>query len=132
MVSAGDALPHRAHEEDRPLHARAPRTDPQLFPRSEVALQWDCRGSEQQSQSHHEKILRVPHLPLPRTRALSLTWQTARARIHPRFLLTNLIFQGLLRVVDDDVLYGTFGRFEFQPDALDRGEDGGDDIGVRV
>ena len=35
------------------------------------------RGPQQQSQSHHEKILRLPHLPLPRTRALSLTWQTA-------------------------------------------------------
>src|ERR1700733_13417003 len=82
MVSAGDALPHRAHEEDRPLHARAPRTDPQLFPRSEVALQWDCRGPEQQSQSHHEKILRIPHLPLSRTRALSLTWQITGAGIN--------------------------------------------------
>ncbi len=42
LVSAGDALPHRAHEEDRPVTARSPRTDPQLFPRSEAALQ---RGS---------------------------------------------------------------------------------------
>src|SRR5712675_923054 len=92
MVPSGDALPHRADEENRPLTARAPRTDPQLFPRSEAAFQRRRRGSEQQSQSHHEKILRVPHLPLPRTRALSLTWQIARARINPRFFLTNLIF----------------------------------------
>src|SRR5580704_15345093 len=89
MVSPGNALSHRAHEEDRPLNARASRVDPQLFPRSEVAFQRRRRGSEQQSQSHHEKILRIPHLPLPRTRTLSLTWQTARARINPRFLLTN-------------------------------------------
>src|ERR1700726_4903448 len=89
MVSAGDALPHRAHEEDRPLHARAPRTDPQLFPRSEAALQRGCRGPEQQSQSHHEKILRIPHLPLSRTRALSLTWQITGAGINPRVFLTN-------------------------------------------
>src|SRR5450631_4861560 len=89
MVPPGDALPHRAHEEDRSLIAPAPRTDPQLFPRSKAAFQRRCRGSEQQSQSHHEKILRVPHLPLPRTRALSLTWQTAGARINPRFFLTN-------------------------------------------
>src|SRR5450631_3185824 len=92
MVPPGDALPHRAHEEDRSLIAPAPRTDPQLFPRSKAAFQRRCRGSEQQSQSHHEKILRVPHLPLPRTRALSLTWQIARARINPRFLLTNLMY----------------------------------------
>src|SRR5271154_7186370 len=89
MVPSGDALSHRADEENRPLTARAPRTDPQLFPRSEAAFQRRRRGSEQQSQSHHEKILRVPHLPLPRTRALSLTWQIARARIDPRFFLTN-------------------------------------------
>src|SRR6266567_4306698 len=89
LVSPSDAFPYRAHEEDRPLHARAPRTDSQLFPRSEAAFQRRRRGPEQQSQSHHEKILRVPHLPLPRTRALSLTWQIARARINPRFLLTN-------------------------------------------
>src|SRR6185369_11204075 len=89
MVPSGDALPHRADEENRSLIARAPRTDPQLFPRSEAAFQWRRRGPEQQIQSHHEKILRVPHLPLPRTRAVSLTWQTARARINPRVFLTN-------------------------------------------
>src|SRR6266851_421246 len=89
MVSAGDALPHRAYEEDRPLHARTPRTDPQLFPRSEAALQRSCRGPEQQSQSHHEKILRIPYLPLSRTCALSLTWQITGAGINPRVFLTN-------------------------------------------
>src|SRR5207248_2778921 len=89
MVSTGDALPHRAHEENRPLIASASRTDPQLFPRSKTAFQRRRGGSEQQSQSHDEKILRVPHLPLPRTGALSLTWQVARARINPRFFLTN-------------------------------------------
>src|SRR5450432_4117740 len=93
MVPSGDALPYRADEENRPLTARTPRTNPQLLPRSNAAFQRRRRGSEQQSQSHHEKILRVPHLPLPRTRALSLTWQIARARINPRFLLTNLLFQ---------------------------------------
>src|SRR5229473_3209198 len=89
LVSAGDALPHRAHEEDRPVTARASRTDPQLFPRSEAALQRGCRGPEQQSQTHNEKILRIPHLPLSRTRPLSLTWQITGAGINPRFFLTN-------------------------------------------
>src|SRR5437868_15327927 len=46
-------------------------------------------GLEQQGQSHHEKILRFPHLPLPRTCALSITWQVARTGIDPRILLTN-------------------------------------------
>src|SRR5712692_1553165 len=93
LVSAGDALPHRAHEEDRPVTARASRTDPQLFPRSEAALQRGCRGPEQQSQTHNEKILRIPHLPLSRTRPLSLTWQITGAVINPRFFLTNLKFK---------------------------------------
>src|SRR5689334_20927820 len=35
------------------------------------------------------KILRFPHLPLPRNCALSLTWQVAQAGIDPRILLTN-------------------------------------------
>src|ERR1022692_3028692 len=90
MVSPGDALPYRAHEEDRPLNARAPRTDSQLFPCSEVAFQRRRRRPEQQSQSHTEKILRIPHFPLPRTRALSLTWQAAGTGVHPRVFLTNL------------------------------------------
>src|ERR1039457_2611827 len=106
MVPPGDALPHRAHEEDRSLIAPAPRTDPQLFPRSKAAFQRRRRGSEQQSQSHHEKILRVPHLPLPRTRALSLTWQTARARINPRFFLTNQILEDMCRGAFQDVVEG--------------------------
>src|SRR5579862_4839719 len=92
MVSANDAFPHRTHEEDRPVTASAPRADPQLFPRSKASFQWRCGGPEQQSQSHHEKILRLPHLSGPRTRALSLTWQTARTRVYPRFLLTSLKF----------------------------------------
>src|ERR1700693_2095868 len=89
MVSPGDAFPHRAHEEDRPVHARTPRTDSQLFPCSEAALQQRRRGPEQQSQSHHAKILRFPNLPLPRTRPLSLTWQITGVEINPRFFLTN-------------------------------------------
>src|SRR5580698_1543316 len=96
MVSPGDALPHRAHEEDCPLNARTPRTDSQLFPRSKVALQRRRRGSEQQSQSHYEKILRLPNVPLPRTRALSLTWQITGAGINPRFFLTNLFYNALI------------------------------------
>src|SRR6185436_15073366 len=66
-----------------------PRTDPQLFSRPERVLQRCNRGSEQQSKSHYEKILRVPNLARHRTGALSFTWQTARARTHPQILLTN-------------------------------------------
>jgi transposase len=80
---------HRAHEEDRPITACPPRTDPQLFPGSKTAFQRRCRGPEQQGQSYHEKILRLSHVPSTGTGSLSLTWQTARARIHPRFLLTS-------------------------------------------
>src|ERR1043165_9483097 len=98
MVPAGDALPHRTDEEDRPLTPRSPRTDPELFPCAEIAFQRRHRGPEQQSQSHHEKILRLSHLPLPRTRSVSLTWQAARTGIHPRFLLTNQLVEKLSRI----------------------------------
>ena len=47
------------------LNARTSRTHPQLFPGSKDAFQWRCRGSEQQSQSHYEKILWLSYLPLP-------------------------------------------------------------------
>src|SRR5690348_15100642 len=46
-------------------------------------------GPKQQSQSHHEKILRLSHLPSARTCPLSFTWKAARAGIYPRILLTN-------------------------------------------
>src|ERR1017187_1218412 len=95
VVSPGHAVPHRAHEENRTLNARAPRTHPQLLPGSEAVLQRRRRGPEQQSQSHHEKILRLPHLPRARTRPLSLTWQAARAGIHPRFFLTSHYYYGM-------------------------------------
>ena len=83
MVPADPALPHRAHEEDRPFPAPAPRTDPQLFPGAKTAFQWCSGGSEQQSESYHEKILRLSHLPSPRTCSVSLTWQTTGAGTHP-------------------------------------------------
>src|SRR5271169_5919403 len=108
MVPPGDALADRPDEEDRPLHARTPRTDPQLFPRSKAAFQRGCRRSKQQSQSHYEKILRLPHVPLPRTRALSLTWQITRAGINPRFFLTNLFLRSasLPRIIRDFTVSG--------------------------
>jgi hypothetical protein len=51
------------------------------------------RGSQQQGHSCHEKILRLPHLPRPRTRPRSLTCQAARAYPRPHILLTNPKFK---------------------------------------
>src|SRR2546425_1642715 len=93
MVPPSDALTDRADEEGRQNFTRPPRVDPQLFSRPERVLQRRNRGSEQQSKSHYEKILRVPNLPRHRTGALSFTWQTARAGTHPQILLTNHIFR---------------------------------------
>ena len=56
--------------------ARPPRPAAQLFQGQKAVFQRRDRGAEQQSQSDHEKILRLPYLPHPGTRALSLTWQT--------------------------------------------------------
>src|ERR1017187_4136874 len=38
----------------------------------------------------------LPHLPHPGTRAVSLTWQTARTGAYPRILLTSLDISGEL------------------------------------
>src|SRR5205085_515875 len=113
MVPSGHALPHRTHEEDRPLTSRSPRTDPQLFPGSEAALKRRRRRLEQQGQSHYAKILWLSYLPLPRTRPLSLTWQAARASIHPRVFLTN---QTLL----NDLVSERHGKNELDKDFSDR------------
>jgi hypothetical protein len=61
------------------------------FPRSKATFQRCCGGLEQQGQSHDEKIVRLSRLPRPRTCPLSLTWQAARAGVHPRFLLMSHI-----------------------------------------
>ena len=83
LVPSSHALPHRADEEDRPDAAHSPRAAAQLFQGQEAVFQRCRRGPEQQGQSHHEKILWLSHLPRPGTRALSLTWQTARAGAYP-------------------------------------------------
>src|ERR1039457_5567872 len=89
VVPPDHAIPHRTHEEDRPFATQPPRTHPELFPRPKAAFQWRRGGLEQQGESHYEKIVRLPHLPRPRTRPLSLTWQATRTRFYPRFLLTS-------------------------------------------
>jgi len=40
------AIPHRTHEENRPLPTHAPRSHPERFPRSKTALQRRRRGAE--------------------------------------------------------------------------------------
>jgi len=72
-------------------HREPPRA--QLFPCPQAVLQRRGRGSQQQGQSHHEKILWIPYLPHYGNRAISCTWQTARANAHPQFLLTNHFFK---------------------------------------
>ena len=57
----------------------APCADPELLPRQEAALQRCGRGSQQQGQTDHAKILRLPYLPRHRNRIVSCTWQTAGA-----------------------------------------------------
>src|ERR1700688_4916224 len=89
MVSPDHAGPDGAHEEECTVPPSAPRAHPQLFPGAETDFQRCGGGPKQQGQSHYEKIVRLSHLPSPRTCTLSLTWQAARAGIHPRFLLTS-------------------------------------------
>src|ERR1039458_1603697 len=58
---------------------------------SDEPKEWRLEG---RSQSNHEKIVWLPHLPHPGTRAVSLTWQTARTGAYPRILLTSLKYGG--------------------------------------
>src|SRR5579859_2477006 len=74
LVLSDAAIPHRADEEDRPNVARPPRAVAQLFQGQEAVFQRCGRRPQQQSQSHHEKIVWLPHISHPGTRALSLTW----------------------------------------------------------
>jgi len=87
VVPPDHPIPHRTHEEGRPFATKASRTHPELFPCSKVTFQRRSGGFERQAQSHHEKILRLSHLPRPRTRPLSLAWEAARTGVHPLFLL---------------------------------------------
>jgi len=83
LAPPNHAQPHRAHEADRPYAARSPRAVTQLLQGPKAVLQRRGRGSEQQSQGNHEKIVRLPDLPYPGTRALSLTWPVAGAGAYP-------------------------------------------------
>jgi hypothetical protein len=76
LVLSNHALPHRAHEENRTYPPLSSPTPTQLLQGKKAVLQRCHRRAQQQSQSHHEKILWLSYLPHPGTRALSLTWQT--------------------------------------------------------
>src|SRR5438132_10489891 len=72
MVPSNLAIPDRANEEGRQNAAGASESDSQLLQGQKAVLQRRGGGPEQQSQSHHEKILRLPNLSHYRARALSL------------------------------------------------------------
>jgi hypothetical protein len=66
-----------ADEKDRQDTTLASRADPELLPRQEAAIQRCGRGPQQQGQTDHAKILRLPNLPRHGNRTVSCTWQTA-------------------------------------------------------
>src|ERR1035437_9926534 len=65
LLLSNHALPHRAHEKGRPDAAQAPHTADELFQSQKTIFQRRSRRSEQQSQSNHEKIVRLSHLSYP-------------------------------------------------------------------
>jgi hypothetical protein len=71
------------------------------------------REPQQHSQSHDAKILRIPNFSNARTGPLSLTWQSARARIRPPILLTNLLFD--CNTATEDCPTKNFRMAEGQP-----------------
>jgi transposase len=89
VVPAGHALPHRTDEESRPHATSASRSDLELLQGQKAVLQRDHRRPQQQGQSHHEKILRVPDLQSHRTGSLPRSWEATRAGTHPQILLTR-------------------------------------------
>jgi hypothetical protein len=64
------ALAYRTHEKGRSNVAQAPPAANELFQGKKAVFQRRGRGAEQQSQSNHEKIVWLSHLPRPGTRAL--------------------------------------------------------------
>src|SRR5690606_17739829 len=88
MVHTDFVLTDRTDEENGPDAAQASRAAAQLLSCPKAVLQRCHRGPEQQGQSHHEKILRLPNLQSHGTRLVSCTWKTARTKARPQFLLT--------------------------------------------
>src|SRR5882724_10008102 len=93
VVRPGHALAHRTTEEIRTHGTQSSGVVAQLFPGAEGVLKRCDRGTQQQSQSHYEKSVRIPDVQSDGTRALSRTWQTTRANTRPHILLTNRFFQ---------------------------------------
>jgi hypothetical protein len=62
---------------------RPPSAAAELFQGQKRVLQRRGGGIEQQNESHHEKIVWLPDLPHPGTRAVPLTWQVARTSAYP-------------------------------------------------
>jgi len=91
MVPSNLAIPDRADEDNCPDAASAQGLILNYFKAqsSSPAAWW---RPEPQSQSHHEKILRLPNLSRYRARALSLTWQAAWTWINPWILPRNGFF----------------------------------------
>jgi len=65
---------HRAHEKDRSLGCVSTANSSSTTSGLKADIQRDCGRLELQSQSHNEKVLRLPHLPHSRTEVLSLAW----------------------------------------------------------
>ena len=70
-----------------PEAARAAGAAAQLLSGQEAILQRRHRGAEQQSQSHHEKSVRLSDLSSRRALPVSRTWQASRAETRPQILL---------------------------------------------
>src|ERR1017187_10347355 len=117
LVLANHALAYRTHEKDRPDATQAPPAANELFQGKKAVFQRCGRGTEQQSQSHHEKIVWLSYLPRPGTRALSHTWQTTRAATYPRILLTSHLLcpeADRAQVINRQMRQGPAGNLELE------------------
>ena len=83
VVYADDAFEDRADEESRQDLAPPPGLDSQLVPCGRRHFGGDCRGSEQQSKTDHEKSVRLSDCESHRNRPISPTWRPAPSQNSP-------------------------------------------------
>ena len=60
MDGSSDAFAIEADEEDRPQHSQSSAVDPELVPGSRTGLGGGSRGSQQQTETRNEKVIRFP------------------------------------------------------------------------
>jgi hypothetical protein len=93
---------NKALDEIRAEETRRMKLEGRYFRGGKLISSRVAEGLNNKAKVTMRKSYGFPYLPSARTGTLSLTWQAARARIYPRFLLANLILMGeLIKLCQD-------------------------------